>query len=65
MSIKCRKILKVYGAKLVLTAGSLGMKSAIAKSKELSAEIPNAFIPSQFTNPANPECHKQTTAREI
>ena len=65
MSIERRKILQAYGAQLVLTAGALGMKGAIAKAKELAAQIPNAFIPSQFTNPANPECHKRTTAREI
>lgn len=65
MSIERRKILKAYGAELVLTAGNLGMKGAIAKAKELAAQIPNAFIPSQFTNPANPDCHKRTTAREI
>ena len=65
MSIERRKILQAYGAQLVLTAGAQGMKGAIAKAKELAAQIPNAFIPSQFTNPANPECHKLTTAREI
>ena len=65
MSIERRKILQAYGAELVLTAGSLGMKGAIAKAKELAAEIPNSFIPSQFTNPANPACHKRTTAKEI
>ncbi|MBR0288484.1 MAG: cysteine synthase family protein, partial [Selenomonadaceae bacterium] len=65
MSLERRKILQAYGAQLVLTAGALGMKGAIAKAKELAAQIPNAFIPSQFTNPANPECHKLTTAREI
>ncbi len=65
MSIERRKILQAYGAELVLTAGSAGMKGAIAKAKELAAQTPNAFIPSQFTNPANPECHKKTTAREI
>lgn len=65
MSLERRKILQAYGAQLVLTAGSAGMKGAIAKANELAAQIPNAFIPSQFTNPANPECHKGTTAREI
>ena len=65
MSIERRKILQAYGAELVLTAGNLGMKGAIAKANELATQIPNAFIPSQFTNPANPECHKKTTAREI
>lgn len=65
MSIERRKILQAYGAQLVLTAGAQGMKGAIAKAKELAAQIPNSFVPSQFTNPANPECHKLTTAREI
>ena len=65
MSIERRKILQAYGAQLVLTAGSAGMKGAIAKAKELAAQIPNSFIPGQFTNPANPECHRNTTAREI
>lgn len=65
MSLERRKILQAYGAQLVLTAGALGMKGAIAKAHELAKEIPNAFIPGQFTNPANSECHKRTTAREI
>lgn len=65
MSIERRKILQAYGAQLVLTAGAQGMKGAIAKAKELAAQIPNSFVPSQFTNVANPECHKLTTAREI
>lgn len=65
MSIERRKILQAYGAQLVLTAGAQGMKGAIAKAKELAAQIPNSFMPSQFTNVANPECHKLTTAREI
>ena len=65
MSIERRKILQAYSAQLVLTAGAQGMKGAIAKAKELAAQIPNSFVPSQFTNVANPECHKLTTAREI
>ncbi len=65
MSIERRKILQAYGAELVLTAGNLGMKGAIAKANELATQIPNAFIPSQFTNTANPNCHKRTTAHEI
>ena len=65
MSIERRKILQAYGAQLVLTEGAKGMKGAIAKAKELAAQIPNSFMPSQFTNVANPECHKLTTAREI
>lgn len=65
MSLERRKILQAYGAQLVLTAGSAGMKGAIAKAQELATQIENSFIPGQFTNPANPECHKHTTAREI
>lgn len=65
MSIERRNLLKAYGAELVLTEGVKGMSGAIAKAKELAEEIPNAFIPSQFDNPANPEMHRKTTGPEI
>lgn len=65
MSIERRNLMKAYGAELVLTEGSKGMSGAIAKAKELAEEIPNSFIPSQFTNPANPAAHEATTGVEI
>ena len=65
MSIERRQLMKAYGAELVLTEGSKGMKGAIAKADELAKEIPNAFIPGQFVNPANPAAHKATTGPEI
>jgi cysteine synthase A len=64
-SIERRKLLKIFGAELVLTDGTKGMKGAIAKAEELAQQIPHSFIPQQFNNPANPEIHRKTTAEEV
>ena len=65
MSVERRQLMKAYGAELVLTEGSKGMKGAIAKAEELAREIPGGFIPGQFVNPANPAAHRASTGPEI
>ena len=65
MSVERRQLMKAYGAELVLTEGARGMKGAIAKAEELAGEIPHAFIPGQFVNPANPAAHRASTGPEI
>ena len=65
MSVERRSLLKAYGAELVLTDGAKGMQGAIARAQELAAEMPDSFLPGQFTNPANPAAHRSTTGPEI
>ena len=65
MSVERRDLLRAYGAELVLTPGSEGMKGAVARAAQLASEVPDAFLPQQFENPANPEVHRATTAEEV
>jgi len=65
MSVERRKMIKIFGAKVVLTPGARGMEGAVSKASELALRIPDSFIPQQFNNPANPEVHRRTTAEEI
>jgi cysteine synthase A len=65
MSVERRQLLKILGAEIVLTEGAQGMRGAVAKAEELAKTTPNSFLPQQFSNPANPEAHRHTTAEEI